>query len=96
MTRRFSSRRRRRAALIETLRKGRVRYLITCVPANPALDERYGEMKLAHGVATSRDDLFRKIGEVPMLVQLGFPGRTINIFVWEFLGDLPEGLSELL
>ncbi|MCA9246765.1 MAG: glycosyltransferase family 39 protein, partial [Planctomycetales bacterium] len=80
--------------MIDTIRRGRIRYIITSTPPDPKIDERYREMKMAHEVASQRPDLFRPLGETngyPLLIELGGDGRKNFLHVWEFTGELPPG-----
>ena len=64
-------------------------------PERTALDPRHEEMKLAHEVAESSGDEFRLVLSAPLVVELSRWPRTINLFLWEYLGELPPGPSEL-
>ena len=84
--------------MVDTIRRGRIRYIITSTPPDPTIDERYQEMKMAHQVAVKRKDLFRPLvgpEGLPLLIDLGGGGRMNFLHVWEFKGELPLGPSEL-
>jgi hypothetical protein len=80
---------------IEVLRRGRIRYLVTCAPDDPAQDDRPEEMVLAHQLACLLSEQFRMIGTYPLLKQWDGRGLRGQVIVWEFRGDLPEGPAEL-
>jgi len=84
-----------RQELLGVIRRGRGRYLVTGHSSDRVYNDRFAEMALAHNIASSCGDCFRLVQQFPLLVQYGGPGRTCDIFVWEYLGDLPTGRSEL-
>src|SRR5262249_4622426 len=73
---------------------GRARYLVTCSP-DGGTDRRTDEMRLAHDAASSRTGTFRLLGTYPLLVQYDGAGSRDRLFLWEYMGDLPEGPSEI-
>ena len=84
------------ADVLSTLRQGRVRYLVTCSPTEIKRDDRPSEMLLAHQVALQDNDDFNLVGEFPILIEFEREAmRTGTIYVWEYLGDLPEGPNAL-
>lgn len=78
---------------LEIIKKGRIRYLLTCIPASGSREDRAKEMILAHNLAKSNPDKFRLIEQFPLLWQR--PEKSVGLFLWEYLGDLPSGKSEL-
>jgi 4-amino-4-deoxy-L-arabinose transferase-like glycosyltransferase len=80
---------------LEVIRRGRVRYVVTCAPDDLRGDERPEEMVLAHQVAGAHSDQFRPIGTFPLVKQYNGRGLHGQVFLWEFVGDLPEGPDEL-
>ena len=85
-----------REDVLATVRRGRIRYFITCAPAGSKSDDRPVEMVLAHQVASENRADFSLVGAYPLLVEFDRKAtRTGTIYVWEFLGDLPAGPSEL-
>ncbi|MBV9864887.1 MAG: glycosyltransferase family 39 protein [Abitibacteriaceae bacterium] len=85
-----------RADVIHTLRRGRIRYLLTCAPLQGKPDSYDPEMVLAHEVARSTPQQFSLIRQFPLLEEFEeghlFEGR---IYLWKFNGPLPPGPSDL-
>ena len=86
--------------MLDVLRRGRIRYLITCVPDDPRRDDRTHEMLLAHEVAQSLPESFALQGKYPLSLSYaddyGNAGPlTFQVYVWQFLEELPTGPSEL-
>lgn len=79
----------------ELVRRGRIRYLVTVAPVDPRYDDRLEEMVLAHDVAIRQPQWFRRIDTFPLLIDFYSPTRRSEVFVWEYLGELPPGPSEL-
>jgi hypothetical protein len=86
-----------REDVVDVVRRGRVRYLVTCAPADPRRDDRLEEMVLAHETARSSPRDFEPAWESPLLVEFDERGlgNWYRIFIWEYLGDLPDGSSEI-
>jgi 4-amino-4-deoxy-L-arabinose transferase-like glycosyltransferase len=81
--------------LLDILQRGRARYLVTGKSTDSAFNEKFLEFAFAHEIAGSDSDNFRLIERFPLFIQYGGDGRTGEIFVWEYLGSLPDGPSEL-
>jgi len=81
--------------LFSIVLRGRVRYLITCSPQPNLIEDRPEEMILAHRVAESHPERFALIGKFPLLLQIGGNGSRRLIYLWEYLGVLPPGPSEI-
>jgi len=83
--------------MLETLQRGRVRYLVTWSSEEQRPAQRTFEMRLAHGAAQSRPQDFRLLETYPLMIHFSpeAPGLSGEIFVWEYLGELPPGKSEL-
>lgn len=82
--------------VLATIRMGRVRYLVTCVPGENRPDDRPFEMALAHDVAAGDAARFRRIDRFPVTINFERDATKGGVvYVWEFLGDLPDGPSEL-
>lgn len=86
---------RRPEDVLEAVRRGRIRYLVTSEPLDSTRDSRYEEMVLAHQTAVSRPDLFAPSGRYPLLVQFGGAGARYRVWIWTYLGALPDGPGEL-
>ena len=81
--------------VVRLVRRGRVRYLVTCVVDAGERDDRPADMVMAHKTARSLSKEFSLLEEFPLLVDFGGRGRRYRIFVWEYRGPLPEGPSEV-
>jgi 4-amino-4-deoxy-L-arabinose transferase-like glycosyltransferase len=81
--------------VFDLLRRGRVRYLVTCLPEHPKQDIRYPEMILSHEVACAQKQSFVLLGTYPW--ELDFPNwrRAGRVFLWEFLDNPSNGPIEL-
>lgn len=79
------------------VRRGRVRYLVTCAPVDPKHDDRAEEMVLAHEAARSSPDAFAGVSVSPLLVEFGGRGQghRYQVYVWEYRRTLPDGPSDL-
>ena len=80
---------------LQIIQRGRIRYLVSCATVDPKADERTPEMILLHETLQSRPESFTLLAEFPLLIEYGIPGYTGKVFLWEFLGELPEGPSEI-
>lgn len=78
---------------INILVRGRIRYLLTCTPALLLNEDRTEEMVLAHNWAKCNPDKFRMIETFPLILHK--PENCRQLFLWEYLGQLPAGKSEL-
>lgn len=86
--------------VLDILRRGRVRFLITYVTDDPRRDDRTPEMVLAHEVAQSLPESFSLYGKFPLSINYADDLRTADpltgqVFVWQFLEELPANPSEL-
>lgn len=81
--------------VLDIVRRGRIRYLLTCVPDKPQRDAQTHEMILAQEVAQSRPDSFALLKTFPLLIDYENENLHCQVFVWKFLGELPAGPSEL-
>lgn len=81
--------------VIDAVRKGRVRYLVTCQPSGPAADVRPEESRLAHATALASPEKFELLARHPLTIQFAGAGRTGEVFVWRYRDELPPGPSEL-
>lgn len=82
------------AEVCDFIRRGRVRYLVTCSALGNGYDLRTPEMVLAHDAAQSLPEKFALLDRYPLVLDSGDSLRT-EVFVWEYLGELPDGPSEL-
>jgi hypothetical protein len=81
--------------LTDLIRRGRARYVVTSVSPNKTYSDRFPEIGLTHRVASARSEQFRLIEKFPLRLQDSLPGITADVYVWEYLGELPTGPSEL-
>jgi Dolichyl-phosphate-mannose-protein mannosyltransferase len=81
--------------VVEVVRRGRIRFVLTCAPDDNRKDDRPADTALAHETVMSLSSLFRAIANFDLLVDFGGGGRHHRIFLWEYQGELPEGPSEL-
>jgi hypothetical protein len=81
--------------LLDVVRRGKARYMVTSGPPTTGHDRRFPEMLLAHESAIGNTDQFRLIGKWPVLRQFDYPGTVSETFVWQYLGELSPGPSEL-
>jgi hypothetical protein len=84
-----------REDLLAVIRKGRIRYLLTCFPRKGMRDWRTDEMRLAHDVAVSLPHSFRLLGQHNLIHEFEKPARQGSVFLWEFRGELPAGPCEI-
>jgi 4-amino-4-deoxy-L-arabinose transferase-like glycosyltransferase len=80
--------------VLDVLRRGRVRYLITVGPAHPQ-DDRTEEMVLAHETAQALSESFVLRGTFPLTIAYTEPSRHYEVLLWEFQEALPDGPCEL-
>jgi hypothetical protein len=81
--------------VLDVIRRGRARYLVTSEPLGPATALWTEEMALAHRTAVSMPEAFALVGEASLLVQYRRPGDRYRVCVWAYRGELPDGPSEL-
>jgi hypothetical protein len=81
--------------VLEVIRLGRVRYVVTVEPVEPTRDYRTDEMILASSVLRDDPASFARRADFPLSVVFGGEGTRFTATVWEYLGNLPDGPSEL-
>jgi hypothetical protein len=82
--------------VLDIIRRGRVRYLLTCVPEEGShADATTHEMALAQEVAQARPDSFELQKTFPLLIDYEHENLHCTIYVWKYTGELPAGESEL-
>lgn len=79
--------------VIEILKLGRVRYLLT-VPPGKAHDTIPPDFRMAHATAASMPELFDLVSKHPLLVDFGSPTRQ-EVCLWRYKGEIEEGPSQL-
>ena len=82
---------RSRADVLETIRRGRIRYVVTGgdFPGRPE------EAALLDATCASSPQDFVLLRRLPLLVEYEKPGWRGEVFIWQFKGALPAGRSEL-
>jgi hypothetical protein len=81
--------------VLDTIRRGRIRYIVTFSPSHRENDARTEEMKLLDETMRSRPTTFHLIEQFPLHLQYGIPGYFGRVWLWKFTGELPSGLSEI-
>lgn len=79
--------------VFDVIRKGRVRYVVTCTVRPEALDGRPEEMQLLDRTVRAHPDLFVPIGRFPVAVQYvdGIHATAGDVWVWEFQNEVEDG-----
>ena len=80
---------------LDIIRRGRARYVVTCLPADPAFANIEEETILLQQLTQSQPDNFSPVAVLPLLVEYEKPGYVLQVFLWEYKGQLPEGPNEL-
>jgi len=80
--------------VLDVIRRGRVRYLLTCPRATPDLEDRPGDMVLAHATATSMPRHFERLGTFELVTDFARHHRW-QVCLWRYRGKLPPGPSEI-
>jgi len=83
------------ADVLDIMRRGRVRYVVTFSPDLPKNDTRTAEMRLLDETIRSHSAIFQPLGEYPLRLQDGIPGYSGRVWLWKFTGELPSGPSEI-
>ena len=83
--------------VLRTIRQGRIRYVVSFEPGPGEADLRPPEAILVQATATGNPALFRNLGSFPLTRD--YVGHSIRfsglVHIWEFVGELPDGPSEL-
>jgi 4-amino-4-deoxy-L-arabinose transferase-like glycosyltransferase len=80
-----------RQSVLEIIRRGRVRYIVTTGPS----PQRSEETALLHDTAASSSQEFKLLGHFPVLDEFVKTGSRADVFLWQFTGTVPPGPSEL-
>ncbi|HKR60661.1 MAG TPA: glycosyltransferase family 39 protein [Pyrinomonadaceae bacterium] len=75
--------------VLNIIRRGRIRYLVTSNPLSGAFDDRTEEMTTLDTLARSDPENFALIRTFPLLREYSKPGGSWQVSVWKFLGELP-------
>ncbi len=81
--------------VLAIIRRGRIRYIVTCSLEHRKNDNRAAEMKMLHEIAKSDPASFQLIRKFPLRLEYGTPGYFGRIWLWKFTGKLPSGPSEI-
>ena len=80
--------------VLDIVRRGRIRYVVTASAIAPGPDDRPADMRLAHQAVTSMPEEFSLLGQFKL--SFDFAGhREATLFLWRFESELPPGESEL-
>ena len=83
------------ADVMDIIRRGRVRYVVTCEPVDHGTDDRSEEMIALDQIARSHPNDFTLVQTFPLLREYTKPGNSWEVFLWRYLGELPQTPSEL-
>ncbi|MGI8732385.1 MAG: glycosyltransferase family 39 protein [Pyrinomonadaceae bacterium] len=75
--------------VINIIRRGRIRYLVTSSPLAGAVDDRSEEMITLDTQARSQPENFALIKTFPLLREYSRPGGSWEVSLWKFRGELP-------
>jgi hypothetical protein len=81
--------------VLDTIRRGRIRYIVTFSPSRRENDARTEEMRLLDETIRSHPAAFHLIREFPLHLEYGVPGYFGQARLWKFMGELPAGPSEI-
>ena len=76
--------------VLNIIRRGRIRYLVTPRPLAGVVDDRSEEMATLDTLARSQPENFALIKTFPLLREYSRPGGSWEVSLWKFLGELPE------
>ncbi len=83
------------AGVIDVIKKGRIRYVITATSSLPDVDDRPHDMLLADRAVRASPDQFKLLDTFDLAITWGDSRRHSKLFFWQYLGELPPGASEL-
>lgn len=75
--------------ILNLIRRGRIRYLVTPRPLAGAVDDRSEEMTTLDNLARSQPENFALIKTFPLLREYARPGGSWEVTLWKFQGELP-------
>lgn len=81
--------------VLEIIRLGRIRYVLTYVPESSDQGDLTDEMKFMHMVAQSLPQYFLLKQQYPLNTDFQGEGHLGQVYLWEYLGEIPSGPSEL-
>ena len=80
--------------VLDVIRRGHIRYLLTCTPPNSNADYRPADMVLAHKTASSLPEQFELLDRLEIDDDI-IESRRSQVWLWRFLGELPPGPSNI-
>lgn len=83
------------AGVIDVIKRGRIRYVITATSSLPSVDDRPHDMLLADRAVRAAPDQFKLLDTFDLAITWGDSQRHSKLFLWQYLGELPPGASEL-
>src|SRR5262249_51625370 len=86
------------ADVLELVRKGRVRYVVTCSPPADRPDPRPDDFRLVDDAVRAHPELFRLVGAFPLAVEYvnGIHGSSSGeVCVWEVAGPVEDGPPDI-
>jgi hypothetical protein len=81
--------------VLDIVRRGRIRYIVTCSLNYRKNDNRAEEMRFLDQIMRSHPATFQLLGEFPLHLEYGNPGYFGKLWLWKFTGELPSGPSEI-
>jgi 4-amino-4-deoxy-L-arabinose transferase-like glycosyltransferase len=83
--------------LLDVIRRGRIRYVVTCASEGDRWRGHTDEMDLADRAVRTCPDRFALVGRFPLRIEYQDSARPLDgeVILWEYTGELPEGKSEL-
>ncbi len=81
--------------VIDVIKQGRIRYIITSTPKNLNNDRRPKDMVLVHNTMTSKPGLFTLIDKYKLYFEFQNDSKKADVFIWRFEGKLKSGNSQL-
>jgi hypothetical protein len=81
--------------ILDIIRRGRIRYIVTFSPCHPNNDGRTEEMRLLDKTMRSHPATFQLLGKFPLHLEYGLPGYFGQVWLWKFTEELPGGPSEI-
>jgi hypothetical protein len=81
--------------VLDIIRRGRVRYLVTCSTADGDPNVHTTEMALLDDIAGKRPDRFQLLGVYAVNAGYSKDSQAAKVRLWKFTGEIPGGSSEI-
>ncbi|MCP4265679.1 MAG: phospholipid carrier-dependent glycosyltransferase, partial [Candidatus Brocadiaceae bacterium] len=81
--------------VIDVVKQGRIRYILTSAPKNLNNDKRPKDMVLVHNTMISEPGLFTLIDKYKLYFEFQNDSKKADVFIWRFEGKLKPGNSQL-